>query len=281
MAGSPMWRLTMKQPALRLFVSCSLYLPQNNLEDPPLVDEPDPADRMEGELDSLAEATDAKDVREIIGHVVDKDSLLELLPLWGKAVVVGFARLAGRPVGVVANQATEAEGRLEPDAAAKSARFVRLCDAFNVPVVAFVDTPGFVNGEGQAHGRMLREGAKLMYAFAEATVPKLSVITGRALAEGYEVMCSKHLGADLCFAWPAATIAASSSGQAELSTAYAAAQAGHLDDVIEPATTRPRLIAALEACASKRESRPAKKHGNIPLRSPPRSESRRPVDADL
>jgi propionyl-CoA carboxylase beta chain len=240
------------------------YMPQNNLEDAPLSDASDPVDRMDQELESLAGASAAQDVCAVIERVVDEGSFFELLPVWGKNLVIGFARLGGRSVGVLANQAAELDGRLDQDASAKGARFVRFCDSFNLPLVTFVDTPGFVSGDGQ-DGRMLREAAKLMYAFSEATVPKLSVIIGRAFAEGFEVMCSKHIKADFCFAWPAAHIGAASSGDAESDSAYAAAQAGHLDDIIEPATTRPRLVAALEACASKRESRPAKKHGNIPL----------------
>ena len=244
------------------------YLPQNNLEDAPLAEASDPVDRMDQELETLAGGSAATDVREIIGHVVDGGSFLEILPLWGQNLVTGFARLGGRSVGVVANQATELDGRLDLDASAKGARFVRLCDAFNLPLVTFVDTPGFVAGEEQGQGRMLREAAKLMYGFAEASVPKLSVVIGRALAEGFEIMCSKHLMADFCFAWPGASVSAAPTGavaDTEADSAYAAAQAGHLDDIIEPATTRPRLVAALEACVSKRESRPAKKHGNIPL----------------
>jgi acetyl-CoA carboxylase carboxyltransferase component len=244
------------------------YMPQNNLEDAPLSDGSDPVDRMDQELEALAGAEAAQDVREVIGRVVDEGSFLELLPLWGKSLVVGFARLGGRSVGVVANQAIELDGRLDLDASAKGARFVRFCDAFSLPVVTFVDTPGFVSGEEQGQGRMLREAAKLMYAFAEATVPKLSVVIGRAFAEGFEIMCSKHIKADFCFAWPTARISAAPAGAAAdagCDSPYEAAQAGHLDDIIEPVTTRPRLVAALEACASKRESRPAKKHGNIPL----------------
>jgi acetyl-CoA carboxylase carboxyltransferase component len=242
------------------------YLPQNNLEDAPLSDATDPVDRMDQELESLAGADSAQDVREVIGRVADSGSFFELLPLWGKNLVIGFARLGGRSVGVVANQPTESGGRLDLDASAKGARFVRFCDAFNLPLVTFVDTPGFVFGEAQGQGRMLREAAKLMYAFSEATVPKLSLVIGRAFGEGFEIMCSKHLKADFCFAWPTARVAAASgAGDAGCDSPYEAAQAGHLDDIIEPATTRPRLVAALEACASKRESRPAKKHGNIPL----------------
>jgi acetyl-CoA carboxylase carboxyltransferase component len=242
------------------------YLPQNNLEDAPLSEGSDPVDRMDPGLDSHTAGDPTQDVRDVVVRVLDQDSFLELQPLWGKSLVVGLARLGGRSVGVVGNQATEHDGRLDVDSAAKGARFVRFCDAFNLPVVTLVDTPGFVSGEEQAYGKMLREAAKLMYAYAEATVPKLTVVVGRALGEGFEVMCSKHLRADFCFAWPSATVAPSEEAVGDdPDLLYGAAAAGHLDDIIEPGATRPRLVAALEACVSKRETRPAKKHGNIPL----------------
>jgi acetyl-CoA carboxylase carboxyltransferase component len=209
-----------------------------------------------------------RDVREVIGSVLDRGSLLEILPLWGKSLVVGFARLGGRSVGVVANQRTGLEGALDLDAVAKGARFVRLCDAFNLPLVTIVDTPGLASGKKQAPGRLLKAAAQLIYAFAEATVPKLTLIVGRALGEGLEVMCPKGLGADFCCAWPSAVVGTETGDKAEggdLEALYAVARAGQLDDIIEPVTSRPRLVAALEACIYKRESRPAKKHGNIPL----------------
>ncbi len=238
------------------------YLPQDNLDDVPLSDTVDPVDRMDDELQAFAGGDAPQDIREVIGRVLDRDSLLEISPVWGKSLVVGFARLGGRSVGVVANQHTEAEGRLDTDAAAKGARFVRLCDAFNLPLVVFVDTPGCSSAQEQAPGRLLGAGARLMYAFAEATVPKLSLIVGRALGEGFAIMCPKGLGADFCCAWPSAVVGVVGGDSQAL---YAAARAGHLDDIIEPATSRPRLVAALEASIYKRDSRPAKKHGNIPL----------------
>lgn len=246
------------------------YLPQNNLEDTPLFGAPDPVDRMDQELEALAgsDETEARDVHGVLGHVLDGGEILELMPAWARNIVVGFARLGGRAVGVMANQPAHLGGRLDADASAKGARFVRLCDAFNLPLLTFVDTPGFVAGDEQGQGRIVREAAKLMYACCEATVPKLTVVTHRALAEGYEVMCSKHVRADFNLAWPAAQIGAGGAGARggqATGSAYEAAAAGLLDDVIEPAATRPRLVAALEACASKRESRPPKKHGNIPL----------------
>lgn len=244
------------------------YLPQNNLEDTPISDEIDPVDRMDAELDAMAKAEPRPDVREVIEKVLDKDSFMELSPSWGSGVVVGLARLGGRAIGLVANQPSVDEGRLDPDSACKAARFVRLCDAFNLPLVTFVETAGLAGGEGQEHGRLVREAAKLMYAYAEATVPKLSVVTGSACGEGLEVMCPKLLKADLCFGWPTARIGISGGNVADADDTeapYRSAKAGYLDDVIEPVTTRPRLVVALEACASKRESRPSKKHGNIPL----------------
>jgi acetyl-CoA carboxylase carboxyltransferase component len=247
------------------------FLPQNNLEETPLSWTGDPVDRMDEELESLAvlDPGGPRDMREVIAHVVDDGQFVELMPRWARNIAVGFGRLAGRSVGIVANQPTYLEGRLDQDAAAKGARFIRFCDAFNLPVVTFVDTPGFLPGEEQGHGRIVREAAKLMYAYCEATVPKIAVVTRRAYAEGFEVMCSKHIGADFNFAWPSAEIAAvapsGSLDRQDFASPYDAALGGHLDDVIEPAATRPRLIDALEACASKRESRPPKKHGNIPL----------------
>jgi propionyl-CoA carboxylase beta chain len=247
------------------------YLPQNNLEETPLSGKLDPADRMDQELDSLAvpDPSGPHDMHEVIGHVVDEGDFLEIMPRWAKNLVVGFARLGGRSVGIVANQPTHLGGQLDSDASIKGARFVRFCDAFNLPLITFVDTPGFLRGEEQGHGRLVREAAKLMYAYCEATVPKLTVITHCAFGEGFEVMGSKHIHADFNFAWPSAEIGTggvrSALDRQDSSSPYDAALTGHLDDVIEPVTTRPRLVAALEACASKRENRPPKKHGNIPL----------------
>lgn len=236
------------------------YLPQNNLGDAPQADWSDPVDRMDAELDALAGAED-RDVLEVVTRVIDKDSFVQLLPQWGTRMAVGFARLGGRSVGVVANQTVASQGLLDADSTAKAARFVRLCDAFNVPLISLVDSVGFESSDAAEQGRALREASKLQYAYAEATVPKLTVVIGSALAEGFEVMCPKHLKTDMSLAWPSAQVGVS----AESGSPYAAAEAGHLDDVIEPVVTRPRLVAALEASASKRETRPAKKHGNIVL----------------
>jgi len=251
------------------------YLPQNNLEEVPRVVCTDPTERRDEGLEQLMlgdEDTSGEggyDMREVVTRVVDGGEFLELQAGWARNLVLGFARLNGRAIGIVANQPAELGGRLDRDAAVKGARFVRTCDAFNIPLLTFVDTPGFLPGKAQARAGSLRDATKLLYAFCEATVPKLTVITGKAYGEAYEVMCSKHIRADFNLAWPSAEIAASASGNAvrrwEARSPFAAAKRGYLDDVIEPRDTRPRLVAALEACASKREGRPPKKHGNIPL----------------
>jgi acetyl-CoA carboxylase carboxyltransferase component len=247
------------------------YMPGNNLEEPPRTALLDPPDRMDEELVALGAAgTDEPyDVREVIEHVVDGGEFFEMSPWWAENLVTGFARLGGRAVGVVANQPSQRDGRLDVATSEKGARFVRFCDSFNIPLVTLVDTPGFVGGKEQESAGIIRSGAKLMYAFCEATVPKLTVVTHRAYGEGFEVMCSKHIRADFNFAWPGADIATGAPAGAldrqDDGSPYDAALDGHLDDVIEPGETRPRLIAALEACASKREGRPPKKHGNIPL----------------
>jgi len=247
------------------------YLPQNNLEETPLRRRSESLagseDRLSSLLTSHAEAP--YNMCQVVGDLVDGGEFLELTPGWAANLIVGFGRLDGRAVGVVANQPTHLDGRLDIAASAKGARFVRFCDAFNLPLVVLVDTPGFVGGKQQEHAGAIRAAAQLMYSLCEATVPKLSVVVHRAYGEGYEVMCSKHIRADFNFAWPTAEITAGVPSTAldrqDEASPYAAAQDGHLDDVIEPAETRSRLVAALEACASKREGRPPKKHGNIPL----------------
>jgi propionyl-CoA carboxylase beta chain len=255
------------------------YLPQNNLETAPIVEAGDPADRKDGGLDAVAgeAAAGAYDIRAVVEQVVDGGEFLELMPSWAQNLVIGFARLGGRSVGIVGNQSLHGEGRLDSDASVKGARFVRFCDAFNIPLVTFVDTPGYVPGAAEEHGGAARHGAKLLCAYCEATVPKLTVVTGRAYHEAYEVMGSKGVRADFCFAWPAADMRVAGLAPAEPAPGkseadgggeallYLAAENGLLDDVIQPSETRPRLIAALRACISKREGRPPKKHGNIPL----------------
>jgi propionyl-CoA carboxylase beta chain len=247
------------------------YLPGNNLDVPPRWVTSDLVDRMDEELVTLGavDPDETYDVRDIVEHVVDGGEFFEMGPWWAENLVTGFARLGGRAVGIVGNQPAKLSGRIDLDAAAKGARFVRFCDSFNIPLVTLVDTPGFVAGSAQEHAGVIRGAAKLMYAYCEATVPKLSLVTHRAYGEGFEIMCSKHVRADFNFAWPAAEIMAAAPAGAldrqDDGSPYDAALDGHLDDVIEPVETRPRLIAALEACASKREGRPPKKHGNIPL----------------
>ncbi len=255
------------------------YLPQNNLETAPIVEVGDPVDRKDGGLDALLRnAQDgAYDMRAVVEQVVDGGHFFELMPAWADNLVIGFGRLAGRSVGIVGNQPQQREGRLDSDASVKGARFIRFCDAFNIPIVTFVDTAGYVPGIAEEHCGAARHGAKLLGAYCEATVPKLTLITGKAYDQAYEVMGSKGVRADFSFAWSIADlrvrtlapaepapglVEADESGEALL---YRAAESGLLDDVIQPEETRPRLIAALRACISKREGRPPKKHGNIPL----------------
>jgi acetyl-CoA carboxylase carboxyltransferase component len=271
------------------------FMPQNNLEEAPRAACDDPADRMDEELNTIVPEDSNKPyhMRDIITKVVDHGDFFELMPYWAQNLIIGFARLNGRAVGVVANNPAYMAGCLDIDASIKGARFVRFCDSFNIPLVTFEDVPGFMPGTAQEYGGIIRNGAKLLYAFCEATVPKLTVITRKAYGGAYDVMNSKHIRADYNVAWPSAEIAVMGpdgavniifrnelkkakdpeSRRAELvadyrekfASPFIAARRGYIDDVIEPQETRPRLIAALEACASKREGRPAKKHGNIPL----------------
>jgi acetyl-CoA carboxylase carboxyltransferase component len=271
------------------------HLPQNNLGEPLIVETSDPSDRMDLELDTIVPDDPQRpyDMREVIARVVDDGDFLEIQPGWAQNVVVGFARLGGRSVGVVAQQPSVLAGALDIDASTKAARFVRTCDCFNVPLVTLVDVPGFLPGVGQEHGGIIKHGAKLLYAFAEATVPKLTVITRKAYGGAYDVMSSKHIRGDMNFAWPSAEIAVMGAEGAvniifrdEIAEAddedgerqrlveqyrdgfanpYIAAARGYVDDVIKPSETRPRLIHALEMLADKRDVNPRKKHGNIPL----------------
>jgi propionyl-CoA carboxylase beta chain len=271
------------------------FLPQNNREDPPRLPTRDRADREDGALDDLVPADPARpyDMKELLGRVVDDGSLFEIQPEYAPNIVVAFARLDGRPVGVVANQPAHLAGCLDIGASLKAARFVRFCDCFNIPIVTFVDVPGFLPGTGQEFGGIIKHGAKLLYAFAEATVPKLTVITRKAYGGAYDVMSSKHIRGDMSFAYPAAEIAVMGPEaavgivfRAELAKAadpaaararyleeyrdkfaspYAAAELGYIDEVIRPRETRPRLIRALGLLANKRDTNPPRKHGNIPL----------------
>ena len=271
------------------------YMPQNNMEDPPFVTTADPPDRMDAELDVVVPDNPNKpyDIKEVIRRVVDDGEFLEVHEHWARNIVVGFARLGGFSVGVVANQPAVLAGVLDINSSTKAARFVRFCDAFNIPIITFEDVPGFLPGVSQEHGGIIRNGAKLLYAYCEATVPKITIITRKAYGGAYDVMSSKHIRGDISYAWPSAEIAVMGPEGAvniifrhELAEAedpearkaklvaeyreqfanpYEAAARGYIDDVIEPHETRPRLIAALQMLQNKRDSNPPKKHGNIPL----------------
>ncbi len=271
------------------------YLPANNLEDPPPGPADDPPDRRDAALLSVLPSDPNKgyDVRAVIRAVADGGRFLEVQELYAPNAVVGFVRLGGRTAGVVANQPRVMAGCLDIDASDKIARFVRFCDAFNVPLVTLVDTPGYLPGRAQEHGGIIRHGAKVLYAYAEATVPKVSIILRKAYGGAYIAMCSRGLGADMAWAWPTAEVAVMGPEGAcnivfrrEIARAedpeavrrakvreyretfanpYVCARRGYVDAVIDPRDTRPALIRALSALAGKREERPAKKHGNIPL----------------
>jgi propionyl-CoA carboxylase beta chain len=271
------------------------FIPSNNLEDAPRVEVNDPIDRAETKLNEIVpEASNQPyDIRDVINHVVDDGYFFEVQQMFAPNICVGFARLGGRPVGIVANQPAFLAGVLDIDASVKGARFVRFCDCFNIPLVTFEDVPGFLPGVSQEHGGIITHGAKLLYAFAEATVPKLTVITRKAYGGAYCVMASKHIRTDVNFAWPSAEIAVMGAEGAvgilyrrELTDApdkeavrnskvleleekfanpYVAAERGFVDEVIEPAQTRPKLIRALSLLENKRDSNPPRKHGNIPL----------------
>src|SRR6266498_1820813 len=271
------------------------FLPLNNLDDPPLRPTDDPDDRRDEALLDLVPESSAKpyDMHDVIRRVVDDGGFLEVHRGYADNILVGFARLGGRPVGIVANQPAVLAGVLDIAASGKAARFIRFCDCFNLPVVTFVDVPGFLPGVGQEHGGIIKHGAKLLYAYCEATVPKLTVITRKAYGGAYDVMSSKHVRGDLNLAWPTAEIAVmgakgaveilfkaeiaqapdpeaalarfSEEYTAKFANPYAAASRGYVDDVIDPRETRPRLIDALRTLATKRDRNPAKKHGNIPL----------------
>jgi propionyl-CoA carboxylase beta subunit len=271
------------------------YLPQNNMEDPPFVKTADDPLRTEGALDAIVPDNPNKpyDMKEVIRLIADNGDFFEIHEHYAPNIVVGFARLGGHSVGIVANQPAVLAGVLDINASEKAGRFIRFCDSFNLPVVTFVDVPGFLPGVGQEHGGIIRSGAKLLYAYCEATVPKLTVITRKAYGGAYDVMSSKHIRGDLNLAWPTAEIAVMGPdgavsiifrkelAEAEDPTAkkaelvatyrekfanpYVAASRGYVDDVIEPHETRARLINGLEMLENKRDANPAKKHGNIPL----------------
>jgi propionyl-CoA carboxylase beta chain len=271
------------------------YIPQNNMDDPPLVPTTDDPQRMDEVLDTIVPDNPTKpyDMRQIIRHVVDEGDFLEVQEHWAQNIIIGFARLNGRSVGIVAQQPAVLAGVLDINASDKAARFVRFCDCFNVPIITFVDVPGFLPGISQEHGGIIRHGAKLLYAYCEATVPKVTIITRKAYGGAYVVMSSKHIRGDISYAWPSAEIAvmgtegavniifrkeitAAEDPEAErvklgeeyreqVAHPYVAASRGYIDDIIEPRETRPRLIEALETLQNKRDRNPPKKHGNIPL----------------
>ena len=271
------------------------YLPQNNMEDPPFVPTEDSPLRREPTLDTIIPDDPSKpyNIKDVICHLVDDGEFYEIQEKFAQNIVIGFARLGGHSIGIVANQPAFLAGVLDIDSSEKAGRFVRFCDSFNMPLLTFVDVPGFLPGVDQEHGGIIRSGAKLLYAFSEATVPKITLITRKAYGGAYDVMSSKHIRGDINLAWPSAEIAVMGPEGAvniifrkELAKAknpdkkraelvaeyrekfanpYIAASRGYIDDVIEPSSTRARLINALEMLANKREKNPGKKHGNIPL----------------
>ena len=271
------------------------FMPSNNLEDPPRRECTDPIDRMDEKLDTLvpAESNKPYDIKDVIRTVVDDGYFFEVQELYAQNIVVGFARLNGRSVGIVANQPAILAGTLDINASIKAARFVRFCDAFNIPLITFEDVPGFLPGTTQEYGGIITHGAKLLFAFAEATVPKITVITRKAYGGAYCVMASKHIRCDVNYAWPTAEIAVmgpegavdivykrdldKAKNRAEMrqqkieefrdrfANPYVAAERGFVDAVIQPRETRKKLIQALEMLQTKRDKNPPKKHGNIPL----------------
>lgn len=266
------------------------FLPSNNMEDPPIKPSMDDIHREDERLQDLIPPDPNKpyDMRELIRTVVDDQHFFEVMPHFAQNILIGFARLGGRPVGMVANQPAFLAGVLDINSSTKAARFVRFCDAFNIPLITFVDVPGFLPGTAQEFGGIIKHGAKLLYAFAEATVPKITLITRKAYGGAYDVMASKHIGADINYAYPTAEIAvmgpegavniiykgklddaakaiAVDEYRKTFASPYKAAELGYIDEIIHPKQTRYKLVQALEMTQNKRESSPAKKHGNIPL----------------
>jgi acetyl-CoA carboxylase carboxyltransferase component len=271
------------------------YFPQNNLEDPPFIETDDPFDRTDEALNRIVPDNPNKsyDIKDVIHHVIDHGEFLEVHADYATNIVVGFARLGGRAIGIIANQPAVLAGCLDINSSNKAARFIRFCDAFNIPILTFEDVPGFLPGTDQEHGGIIKNGAKLLYAYCEATVPKVTVVTRKAYGGAYDVMNSKHIRGDMNYAWPTAEIAVMGpKGAVEIifrkeiadvedaekeiekkteeyrdkfANPFIAAGRGYLDDIIEPKTTRPRLIRAFEMLETKKDSNPPKKHGNIPL----------------
>jgi propionyl-CoA carboxylase beta chain len=271
------------------------FIPSNNLDDPPFVPSDDPPDRRDPALATIIPESPNKpyDMHKVITAVVDEGYFFEVQPGYGMNILCGFARLGGRSVGIVANQPAVLAGCLDIDASVKAARFVRFCDSFNIPIITFVDVPGFLPGTAQEFGGIIRHGAKLLYAYCEATVPKITIITRKAYGGAYVVMSSKHIRGDVNLAYPTAEIAVMGPDGAvniifrneiekakkpetererltadyrqKFANPFKAAELGYIDEIIRPEDTRPRLIAALEMLANKRDRNPPKKHGNIPL----------------
>jgi len=271
------------------------FLPDNNLSDAPVYATEDDLNRVSQELNEMipSEANKPYDMLDVIRNIVDNGDFLEIQKYFAQNIIIGFGRLNGKTVGIIANQPKFMAGVLDVNSSDKGARFIRFCDAFNIPLITFTDVPGYLPGVGQEHSGVIRHGAKILYAFSEATVPKINIIVRKAYGGAYIAMNSKHLGCDIALAWPSAEIAVMGPDGAaniifrkeitaaenpvearnqkieeyreKFSNPYIAAARGYVDDVIEPSTTRIRLISALEMLASKRESRPSKKHGNIPL----------------
>ena len=267
------------------------FLPSNNMEDPPVKVCTDDLCREEPKLDEVIPPDPNKpyDMMDIIMPVIDNNHFLEVQPHYAKNIIVGFARIAGKPVGIVANQPAVLAGVLDINSSTKAARFVRFCDAFNIPLITFEDVPGFLPGTAQEFGGIIKHGAKLLYAFAEATVPKITIITRKAYGGAYDVMSSKHIGADYNFAYPTAEIAVMGPDGAvniiyrnklnsdeerqkaveeyreNFASPYKAAELGYIDEIIFPHNTRRKLVQALEMTQNKSASNPPKKHGNIPL----------------
>ena len=263
------------------------FLPSNNMEEPPLMETTDDPNRMEESLNELMPDNPNRpyDMKDIIAAIADNGEFYEVQQHFGMSMIIGFARFDGQTVGIIANQPAMLAGVLDINSSDKAARFIRFCDAFNIPLLSLVDVPGFLPGAEQEYGGIIRHGAKMLYAYSEATVPKITVITRKAYGGAYIAMCSQHLGADQVMAWPTAEIAVMGPAGAaniifrgdpekdaktqqyieDFANPYRAAERGYADMVIEPKETRPRVIAALNMLATKREMRPAKKHGNIPL----------------
>jgi propionyl-CoA carboxylase beta chain len=284
-----------EEDCLRKIRELLSFIPSNNVDDPPRVTCADPPDRADEALNTIvpAESNQPYDIRKIINRVVDEEYFFEIQEHFARNIVIGFARLAGQPVGIVANQPAYLAGVLDIDASVKAARFVRFCDCFNIPIITFEDVPGFLPGVNQEYGGIIRHGAKLLYAYAEATVPKITVVTRKAYGGAYCVMGSKHIRTDINFAYPTAEIAVMGAEGAvgilyrrdlsgaldqenvrrakieeyrdKFASPYVAAERGFIDEVIEPRLTRPKLIRALKLLDNKREANPPRKHGNIPL----------------